>query len=162
MSICDSLLVDRGLNPLRTVEITHPLSLGDMMDVVVVLRFEMEGLRGVRVLDEAAAPVWTLAGIMAADGLMRAGLPLDRLEALSPVWDGTAVLSVLQALAVLSAQLLPAARDAILLQRYPRARNAASRERMYQRDMVQGLSQRISVLSAEMAAGGRDGATGGR
>ncbi|MFV3077479.1 hypothetical protein, partial [Niveispirillum fermenti] len=105
-----------------SIDLTIMMEAGEGWPCVAVLvRFTLDGVEGVRPLDRENAPAWMLAGIDSADGLLRAGLPLDRLDALSRVWSGTAVLPVLRALAVAQAEQGEAARDAILLRRYPRA-----------------------------------------
>lgn len=102
--------------------------------VAALVRFGLDGVVGVRALDPDQTPVWLLAGIRHADALLRAGLPLDRLDLLvgvDPDWTGTAVLPVLRTLAQVQAAQGGAARDALLLRRYPRVRDAAARERLH-------------------------------
>lgn len=145
---------------METIDITVMLDAGEGWPCAAVVRFEVGGVVGVRAVDADNTPVWLLAGINSADGLLRAGLPLDRLDVLSPVWSGTAVLPVLRALAEAQAEKGEMARDAILLRRYPRVKDAAARLRLYQGAQINLARVRLAALRAEWQLDGARGRRG--
>lgn len=52
------------------------------------------------------------------------------------------------------------ARDALLLHRYPHAMSAGARTRLYQAEIIQGLTERLDQLRRDHSAAGPHAAAG--
>lgn len=71
------------------------------------------------------------------------------------MWVGTTTLQALRLLADANAAHGQAARDAILLRRYPRVKDAAARERLYQGAQINLARVQLAALRAEWQRAGR-------